>query len=894
MDTSEIYNDAIIGMKRKGTSEDPYKQYSEPQTIINGKAQLTEIPNRFSKVRVSGDNKPWFEVDGGELTDTNYRVDYVNGIVHFNTIHNNKSLIFTYLGEGVLFNPASRIWTQQHAGSVTETLEDIIQIGRNIYQPPVNTFADIATTYPTPEHGWTVQTINDGRFYRWDSNANQWIHALTLNPNQITQLANEVGVVGDLSTLNKSNLVEAINEHDEEIGNTSALKTSDKSNLTNAINENVTRLANMGEDIKTLADLKAIIASNQKVTCNIGKVIEIAENITFTENLLLKFNNGGKLFIKSGFTLTLNSQIDAGYTQIFEFEDATANINTTILPNSAHSTIVHHKIKLDWFGAKPDAKSPDAMAAIDALPTGTDSTKAIKRAVTFCNQASTTWSELMLYPVPILEGTPNGAYFVKGDNILGNQLDTKTRNFTFEGNGCSFFWVPENNDDAFINRFAYYYRPKMADYRVHLYGFSGSKGIFCKTGETVGYVALSQPHFYDVEVHGGTEATGNENVGKGNAVKSMFDIGGQTMNDQFYLEKCRFYQFDKFLLCSNSESVSWKVFKTTIYSQKANAVFFEFTGQYSGGFDVDSCDLLMKGDNQTLFKTTTALSNPINGDFNVDHSRLETSANAFTLVNAHFGKFNIRGINSHFGSPAIHANSKAVELKHPATVYFTDCYLPKTFVLDAHTYDAYHVFGGNVESALILERCDIGVSPPVFKFKTIDGVERTFRWVFENNHSIRPFCIKNSKRFNCSYGMIFPTDDMRSDLPIFNQLFHGRHQYGYSYLNGTASMLPENILITSIKLVASSANLTETNRILVKIGAWETYVNLSDTVDTITEIIPANKRGVTVPSSGNYLQTFYYLNTAESVNPVPAHIIITYRRIMDRLELTGTDAPKMI
>jgi hypothetical protein len=213
MDISNIYNDPLIGKKRKGDSTDPYLDYDETVYIVNGKAQLTEIPNRFSKVVVSGDNKTWFEIEDGELSDNYFKVDYVNGFVNFNTSNNNKSLTFTYKGEGVLYNPATRVWSKQSNGEVTETLEDIIKIGRNIYKTPVTSFSDISTTYPTPEHGWTVQTTVDGKFYRWDDTEQAWIHAQTLNTTQLTQLSNDIGILTDLKTTSKSNTVSAINEN---------------------------------------------------------------------------------------------------------------------------------------------------------------------------------------------------------------------------------------------------------------------------------------------------------------------------------------------------------------------------------------------------------------------------------------------------------------------------------------------------------------------------------------------------------------------------------------------------------------------------------------------------------------------------------------------------------
>ncbi|MEC0685745.1 hypothetical protein P8888_22545, partial [Bacillus haynesii] len=49
-DTPKIYNDPILSKKRKGSVDDPYQLYNETQVIYNGKAQLTEVPNREMRV----------------------------------------------------------------------------------------------------------------------------------------------------------------------------------------------------------------------------------------------------------------------------------------------------------------------------------------------------------------------------------------------------------------------------------------------------------------------------------------------------------------------------------------------------------------------------------------------------------------------------------------------------------------------------------------------------------------------------------------------------------------------------------------------------------------------------------------------------------------------------
>ena len=59
----------------------------------------------------------------------------------------------------------------------------------------VNTYADIATTYPNPQLGDTVQTIDDSKIYRWDGT--QWVWTQQYNANAITDVQNKIGILSD-------------------------------------------------------------------------------------------------------------------------------------------------------------------------------------------------------------------------------------------------------------------------------------------------------------------------------------------------------------------------------------------------------------------------------------------------------------------------------------------------------------------------------------------------------------------------------------------------------------------------------------------------------------------------------------------------------------------------
>ncbi|MBD1379231.1 hypothetical protein [Metabacillus arenae] len=204
MSLDEIFNDPILSKRRSGTTpDDPYVFMSETREVINEVLNLTEIPNRLERVRVVSDT-PMYEITDGELKENYFRVDYAQGDVFFHPSQNGKSFTVEYKGEGVHYFPHRRVWTKHNGITVTETLEDIVNISndkideveqkideaeqaiidtnnatsdyttvvndtKKIYKGVVNLISDLQTTFPNPEVGWTVGVRENKTEYRWDS-----------------------------------------------------------------------------------------------------------------------------------------------------------------------------------------------------------------------------------------------------------------------------------------------------------------------------------------------------------------------------------------------------------------------------------------------------------------------------------------------------------------------------------------------------------------------------------------------------------------------------------------------------------------------------------------------------------------------------------------------------
>lgn len=121
MESFNIYNDPIISKRRRGTPDNPFRTIEESQQIVQGKAVLTEIPNRLNKVRVLDDKSQALYETTGEVSLTTFNVDYVEGVVTFHSDHSGKMFKFVYVGEGVHYFPANRVYLNaQNMLTVTE------------------------------------------------------------------------------------------------------------------------------------------------------------------------------------------------------------------------------------------------------------------------------------------------------------------------------------------------------------------------------------------------------------------------------------------------------------------------------------------------------------------------------------------------------------------------------------------------------------------------------------------------------------------------------------------------------------------------------------------------------------------------------------------------------
>jgi hypothetical protein len=251
MDFYNLNSDPIISKKRKGTPDDPYRQISESLSIVNGKVTLTETPNRFERVKIVGYPSPLYEIEDGELTDSFYKVDYVEGVVFFNSTFNNKTLTFSYLGEGTQLFPSSRVWLNKTENGDVETLSDKFErVDSDIAAQKSRVDVQISSI-PQPSEVLDIRIDRNGNIFsiakdridaeqkkiedayqakngfnynslkeRLDSTddyAESLNSDISVIENNVTTLRNDVGYKSDLNTTDKTSIVNGINSIKSEI-----------------------------------------------------------------------------------------------------------------------------------------------------------------------------------------------------------------------------------------------------------------------------------------------------------------------------------------------------------------------------------------------------------------------------------------------------------------------------------------------------------------------------------------------------------------------------------------------------------------------------------------------------------------------------------------------------
>lgn len=210
---------------RKGDDTDPYIDKAEFLLVANQTLILSEIPDRFQKVKITGLVEINADsVKSRSMLSNEFYVDYSTGVVRLHKDSEGKTVNAFYKGRGFIQYPADRIYYKDGNNNVVGTLSKIIdesntiisevedklddlelakqdtikatqdarlatdetilateetkiatekaldayETTRLVFKPYVQTYADLATTYPNPQVGWTVQVYDTGERFRHD------------------------------------------------------------------------------------------------------------------------------------------------------------------------------------------------------------------------------------------------------------------------------------------------------------------------------------------------------------------------------------------------------------------------------------------------------------------------------------------------------------------------------------------------------------------------------------------------------------------------------------------------------------------------------------------------------------------------------------------------------
>ncbi|MBD2865503.1 hypothetical protein [Paenibacillus oceani] len=285
---------------------------------------------------------------------------------------------------------------------------------------------------------------------------------------------------------------------------------------------------------------------------------------------------------------------------------------------------------------------------------GNDDTIAVKATCSYLQSAAfqpnlyVTFSGGFTFALPA-----NTFTVVSGDNPLGTTRPRSTasgdpgtyarQNWFVDGQMSSFLWNIHSADDRFIESHETFTRQKYSRFTVVPCNMGVDKGVFYSNIANPGRNATTIHEFDFVQIEPvGLDSELLKTIG----LKRLFQYFGTNLGDRLYTNACEFRQFKEGVYTENLEAVSQRFIQTSFVNYVDHAIFFHIR-KHGSGFSVSGCELLAKGDNQTILKTDR-LDGEDNGvagatsQFEILPSRLETTSNKkITIVDADFGIIDI-------------------------------------------------------------------------------------------------------------------------------------------------------------------------------------------------------------------------------------------------------------
>jgi hypothetical protein len=670
------------------------------------------------------------------------------------------------------------------------------------------------------------------------------------------------------------------------------------------------------------------------------------------------FEVGAYLTVEAGVVVTLDAYIDAPEYWIFRGVGSVHASNNFHNGYPANGFNRNSKVYAEWFGVVPDAvyltyyapggQAPGFNPNMDVVPTGTDSTIAIKKALLYCQQSTVKgqWFNYATSTTTLV--LPKGMVYVTGNNPFGAQLyfdfwvaayaqaaagniisvgaqapERYSYGINIEGQNTKVMWKPSAQTDKFIwalhttgectlTNFSVLPLIETGnDWGTILYNISwGLPNTTSGHSNVFSFLTMDR-FFVEMSANGGDSQM---NKSAASCYRHVLHFEGYSRADMIRAIHCEFSGFRRFLLCANAEAVCQSYincgFVATEYDQATPAYIFDFQS-FFGGFEVTGSWMPLKRDNITLLRTSntttyvgaSAYATPVFHFYNGNRIETTTGKSNVRLFDGVAGQAIFDGLFVSYGGVA--SNSYDAFLTGSASAIFKNGSYFGRYLVD---------MASTARFAVQYENCGFvgGVLHPL----TAGLYATTFPAVTQNYFAVQTTAQANLvppvQIVNCSNPGILPSPESygsKNYLAERNTAVIGYKQGGSIFKIGESSslnpipsqtVLPPFIVFESIKLSLASHLIASFDGIRFTFtNSAGTYVlneSLTGAALVEQELLAVG----TILTTSSAITTLTIQLTLAGV-PVTAYnhpgaLLCTYRPLQTSLDVTGapTLAPHIV
>lgn len=624
----------------------------------------------------------------------------------------------------------------------------------------------------------------------------------------------------------------------------------------------------------------------------IAVAITLTQNININSTKSIEFFAGGKIIVPNGITFTIDSEIICGDQQIFEFIGTGKIVASDNNYGNTAYPVRNTRIKAIWFGVLPDAVFPTANAVtpggasvfvsgtvpIGQVPTGTDSTAALKMAVQYV-QLNAPKSAPFTYSLstPILS-LPAGTIFCRGNNVIGNQYLLNVMNglyaiadtganaliatvdgvasniyrnagyyYHIEGNECMILWKVDAATDVFFDSGFTVNKITARDFAVAPIVSVNNWGTFFrnKALTTAGssnnfYNALGPALFENVDVK--QNILGGDNSANYNGYISFpslpnaarlakcFWMEGYARGDNITVKNGYYNAFNVFWQGDNPEAVDLRFHDNIIQLSDAGTRVWVFTA-FFGGFEASGNFFDIKHNNCTLVEeqfATTYIGTSTPNSFDCTYNFLPGQRYEFkvgltgwkTFIGVG-GRLNMTDMN--IGTGGVIAEGTDASVAYKATANFKDCKVSGKSIIKYTAWSNTSASGQSTGTPKInYDNCEPFIQPWLtgLFWEDFGGGLQDYNSAVQNfTQAFSGYGIQNIAYFKNA--ITIPSQyatDLGVLTPVTTTWVDRKNSVNYVYGTGDFITLWPFLKITSIKLFAQAHPGTAFNNVRLTFG----------------------------------------------------------------------------